>query len=131
MQISEALSRESKEYRYARRRRRYAAGGLGVGAACAGAVGAIAAGIPGAVVGAVIGSVMGGMTAWALRSGTEDEATRDSQLDVDIGVTSGDLGVEGLKHPPAKIGAFSKEAAGAGGSTEPHSASGPFLRPPE
>lgn len=131
MQITQALSRESKEQRYARRRRRYAAGGLGVGAACAGAVGAIAAGVPGAIVGAAIGSVMGGMTAWAMRSGTEIEATRDSQLDIDIGVTGGEIGVESLEHPPAKVGAFSKEAAGAGGSTEPHSASGPFLRPPE
>lgn len=128
---TQALGQESKEQRYARRRRRYAAGGLSVGAACAGAVGAMAAGVPGAVVGAVIGSVMGGMTGWAMRSGDEDEATRDSQLDIDIGVTSGDLGVEGLKHPPAKVGAFSKEAAGAGGSIESHTASGPILRPPE
>jgi hypothetical protein len=131
MEITEALSQESKEERHARSRRRYAAGGLSLGAVCAAFVGALAAGLPGAIVGAVIGAVMGGMTGWAMQSASEVEAKRDSQLDVEIGVTGGDLGVEGLEHPPAKIGALSKEAAGAEGSTEPHTASGPFVRPPE
>ena len=131
MRVTQALTQQSKEERYVRRRRRYAGAGLSVGAACASAVGAIAAGVPGALVGAAIGSVMGGLSAWAMQSGTEREAQRDSQLDIEIGVTRGDLGVEGLEHPPAEIGALSKEAAGAAGSTETREASGPILRPPD
>ena len=121
----------TREERYTRRRRRYELGGAGVGALCGAAVGGIAAGVPGAAFGAIVGVAMGGATAWAAHSRVEDDANRDSQLDIEIGVTSSELGVPELEHPPAKIGAFSKEASGVSSSTETREASGPILRPPD
>ncbi len=128
----ENLESLSKPQRYTRRRRRYevalgalaALGGGGLGAAVAGPIGL--------VCGLVVGAGVGGLAAWALQRDEEETAERDSQLDIDIGVQGGDIGVPGLEHPPAKIGAFSKEVSGIGHAertTTP--ASGPFLRPPE
>lgn len=130
MPTTHALTEESGFKRSTRHRRRYKVAGAGVGAVCSAVIGWIAAGSSGAIAGVVIGGVMGGMTAWAMRAGAEQEAARDSQLDVEIGVTGADLGVPGLQHPPAKIGAYSKEAAGAASSTESHDADGPITRPP-
>jgi hypothetical protein len=122
----------TKPERYAARRKRYEIGGGAVGALCGAGLGGLVAGPPGAAVGAIIGAGMGGLTAWASHSEIEAAADRDSQLDIDIGVTGPELGAPGLRHPPAQIGAFSKEASGAGGtSLESTEASGPILRPPE
>jgi hypothetical protein len=123
---------QTKPERYAARRKRYEIGAGAVGALGGAGLGALAAGPPGAVVGAVIGAGVGAITAWANHTGTEVAAERDSQLDVEIGVTDGDIGAPGLEHPPAEIGAFSREASGAGGaSTETKEAAGPILRPPD
>jgi hypothetical protein len=120
-----------KPERYARRRKRYEIGAGALGALSGAGLGALAAGPPGAAAGALIGAGVGALTAWAGHTGTEAAADRDSQLDMDIGVVGGDLGSPLLEHPPAKIGALSKEASGAGTSTETHQASGPILRPPD
>ena len=122
----------TRRERYAKRRARYEIGAGAVGALSGAGLGALAGGPPGAAVGAVIGAGVGALTAWAGHTGTEAAADRDSQLDVDIGVAGGDLGSPFLDHPPAKIGAFSKEASGsAPTSTETLEAAGPMLRPPE
>jgi hypothetical protein len=126
----EALDVRSKPERYTRRRRRYE---LAMGALAAfggGGLGAVIAGPWGLAIGAVIGAGAGGLAAWAVQRGDEQAAQRDSQLDIEIGVVEGDIGAPGLEHPPAKIGAFSREVSGTGSAESASPASGPFLRPP-
>lgn len=126
----EPLDARSRSERYTRRRRRYE---LAIGALAAiggGGLGAVFAGPWGLAIGAAIGGGAGGLAAWAAQRGDEEAALRDSQLDIDIGVVDGDLGAPGLEHPPAKIGAFSREASGTG-NMPAAPASGPFVRPPE
>jgi len=74
---------------------------------------------------------MGAATAWALENASQDAAQRDRKLDRDIGVTEGEIGVPGLEHPPATIGAFSREASGASGSSDAPDAEGPIEPPPD
>lgn len=126
----ENLESLSKPERYARRRRRYEAAIGALAAAGGGGLGAVVAGPVGLAVGVIIGAGVGGLAAWALQGHEQAAAERDSQLDIDIGVGEGDIGAPGLRHPPAKIGAFSKEVSGAGHTERPTPASGPFLRPP-
>ncbi|HYJ11392.1 MAG TPA: hypothetical protein VEX18_20355 [Polyangiaceae bacterium] len=95
-----------------------------------GGLGAVVAGPVGLAVGVIVGAGVGGLAAWALQGHEQEAAERDSQLDIEIGVVEGDIGAPGLDHPPAKIGAFSKEVSGAGHAERPTPASGPFLRPP-
>jgi hypothetical protein len=116
--------------RLIRRRYREVGGGL-LGGASGAAVGALFGGPGGAVVGALIGAAMGGSTAWAADRGAQDAADRDSQLDIDIGVHGPDLGAPNLKHPPVRIGAFSREVSGAGPVEEPVEAEGPIQPPPD
>ena len=128
----ENLESLSKTKRYARRRRRYEVVIGAMGALGGGGLGAAVAGPVGLGLGLVVGAGVGALAAWALQRDEQEAAARDSQLDIEIGVVGGDIGAPGLEHPPAKIGAFSKEATGAGHAertTTP--ASGPFLRPPE
>ncbi len=94
-------------------------------------MGALAAGPPGAIAGAVIGAGAIGSTSWALEADNAERALRDQQLDAEIGVSEGDLGVAGLKHPPAKVGAYSAASLGVGGSSDPVLAEGPILPPPD
>ena len=57
-------------------------------------------------------------------------AAHDRELDEEIGVMGGDLGAPNLKHPPAKVGAYSTAATGtgaSGGGSEP--AEGPMQIP--
>jgi len=84
-------------------------------------------------VGAVVGAAMGASTGWAVARGTQDEADRDSQLDIDIGVHGPDLGAPNLKHPPPVVGAYSRESSGSGSTLAPDSvqAEGPILPPPD
>ena len=89
-----------------------------VGALGGAGMGAIAAGPPGALAGALVGAAAGSLTAWSSEENAVDEAAHDRKLDAAIGVSEGDLGVPGLLHPPAKIGAFSAESAGQGGSAD-------------
>ena len=88
----------------------------GAAGAAAGAVMGAVAGPPGVVVGAVLGGAVGA-AAEAVLEGREGAArSRNKELDEQIGVTSGELGAPNLKHPPARIGAFSAAASGAAGA---------------
>jgi uncharacterized membrane protein len=122
--------KRTKTERYARRRHRYEVGGGALGALGGAGLGALAGGPPGAVVGAVIGASVGALTAWANHTGTEEAADRDSKLDLEIGVTSDELGVADPETAASADAAPSRAASGVGESTTPTGASGPFLRPP-
>jgi len=113
------------------RRRRYEGGGGVLGAIAGAGLGGIMAGPAGVAAGALVGAAMGASTAWALEMRSKDAAQRDHKLDRDIGVTEGEIGVPGLEHPPATIGAFSREASGVGGASDPTEAEGPLQPPPD
>ncbi|MEO8755590.1 MAG: hypothetical protein ABI624_23250 [Casimicrobiaceae bacterium] len=100
-----------------------ALGGAGMGALVAGPAGAIA--------GAVIGAGMGASTTWAAEGNAAELLAEDRALDAEIGVSEGDLGVPGLKHPPATRGAFSAASMGAAATTAETLAEGPILPPPD
>ena len=99
--------------------------------AVAGAVLGAAAGPPGIVAGAIIGAVAGALTAEVLETDGERVAAHDRELDEEIGVSGGDLGAPNLKHPPAKVGAYSAASAGAGASDGEQPAEGPIQTPEE
>jgi hypothetical protein len=102
------------------------------GAASGAAVGAIvgaAAGPPGIVAGAVIGAVAGAVTAAALETDAARQEARTRDLDEAIGVTDGDLGAPNLKHPPAKVGAYSGTSVGVAPSEGESPAEGPMQTP--
>jgi outer membrane lipoprotein SlyB len=113
------------------RRARYEMSAGAVGAIAGASFGGIFAGPAGAAAGAVVGAAMGAATGWAVEMRAKDEAVRDHRLDREIGVTDGDIGVPGLQHPPAKIGAFSREVSGASSVAEAPQAEGPMQAPPE
>ena len=102
------------------------------GALAGAALGAIA-GPPGAVAGAVVGAIAGAFAGKAVEDEDEARATEDEKLDDEIGVGGGEgaeLGAPNLKHPPAKIGAYSGGSAGVGSSGDDESpAEGP-IQPP-
>jgi Glycine zipper len=102
----------------------------GASGAVAGAVIGAAAGPPGIVAGAIIGGVAGAMAGAALDDESSRQASRTRTLDAQIGVSEGDLGAPNLKHPPAKIGAYSAASAGAESSAGEVPAEGP-MQPPE
>lgn len=104
--------------------------GGAVGGAMVGAAVGSVAGPPGAVAGAVIGAAAGALAGNALDSqAQEDEATTEA-LDEEIGVSGGDIGAPNLKHPPARVGAFSGPSSGAGvGGEEEEPAEGPMQEP--
>jgi hypothetical protein len=112
------------------RRRRYQFIFGSLGAVGAGGMGLVLAGGVGLGVGILLGASAGVLSGWTLQGQEQESSERNSQLDFEIGVVGGDIGAPNLEHPPAKIGAFSKEATGSG-STSSEPASGPFLRPPE
>jgi hypothetical protein len=89
----------------------------GLSGAVAGAVFGAMAGPPGIAAGAIIGAVAGALTGGALTEGQAAEADRASELDEEIGVTSGTLGAPNLRHPPARRGAYSAASA-QGGAAE-------------
>lgn len=103
------------------------------GGAVAGAVGGAAigsiAGPPGAVVGAVIGAAAGALAGLALDGSEHDEEAESTKLDDEIGINGGEIGASNLKHPPARVGAYSGASAGAGGSAEDEPAEGPMQKP--
>jgi Glycine zipper len=104
--------------------------GGAAGALAGAAVGSVA-GPPGAIAGAVIGAIAGAVAGRAAEMTDESRAAEDQKLDGEIGVSGGELGAPNLKHPPAKIGAYSGGSAGVGpssGDEEP--AEGP-IQPPE
>lgn len=106
--------------------------GGGVLGAIGGAGLGVLAGPPGIAAGAVIGAVAGTLTSWAMDSGSSAEAAAEEELDKEIGVDGGDIGVARLQHPPAKVGAISAEAAGSGGvaSESQVTSEGPIASPP-
>lgn len=120
---------DKKERRQRRLRYRELGGGF-VGGLSGAALGALSAGPPGAIVAAIIGAGMGASTAWAAGRGAEDAADRDSQLDVEIGVHGPDLGAANLEHPPASIGAYSRESSAGEGASDAVVAEGPILPSP-
>jgi hypothetical protein len=98
--------------------------------AVAGAVFGAIAGPPGMVAGAVIGAVAGAIAASALDTSAEQAAERTRELDEEIGVSGGDMGAPNLKHPPAKVGAYSAAVAGGGEMPEDEEpAEGPMQTP--
>ena len=103
------------------------------GGAVAGAVGGAAigsiAGPPGAVVGAVIGAAAGALAGLALDGSEHDEEAESVKLDDEIGINGGSIGAPNLKHPPARVGAYSGASSGAGGSAEEEPAEGPMQKP--
>jgi hypothetical protein len=82
--------------------------------AAAGAAFGAAAGPPGAAAGAVIGAVAGALAVGALDDGEVADADRTSQLDEEIGVTSGTVGAPNLRHPPGQRGAYSAASVRGG-----------------
>ena len=129
--MKEKRKPKSKSERQAARKHRHEAGGGVIGALGGAGMGALVAGPPGAAAGAVIGAAVGTLSAWAADANAEDLAATERRLDAEIGVSEGDLGVPGLAHPPAKIGALSAESSGAGGSTSTTLSGGPILPPPD
>jgi phage tail tape-measure protein len=90
------------------------------GAASVALVGAVvgaAAGPAGAVAGALIGGLAGAVVGAVLDEEASKRTARTRELDAEIGVTGGDIGAPNLKHPPAKVGAYSAAAAGASPSS--------------
>jgi hypothetical protein len=99
--------------------------------AVAGAVLGAAAGPPGVVAGAIIGAVAGAITAEVLETDGERTAAHDRELDEEIGVSGGDIGAPNLKHPKAKVGAYSSASAGAAAPDGEEPAEGPMQTPEE
>jgi uncharacterized membrane protein len=102
--------------------------GVAAGAIAGAAVGA-AAGPPGALAGVVIGGVVGAVAGAVLDTQTTAAAEHDRKLDEEIGVIGGEIGAPNLKHPPAKVGAYSPASAGAGSSSDATLAEGPISEP--
>lgn len=104
------------------------AGGAAGGALAGAALGAIA-GPGGAAAGAVIGGVVGAFVAKVADEEMARASFHDGELDAIIGVSGGDLGAPGLKHPPAVSGTYSSSSAGGGASGGGSSAAGPIPTP--
>lgn len=100
------------------------------GGAAAGAVIGAVAGPAGAAIGAVLGGATGAVAEALVERDAETARSRSAKLDKEIGVTEGDLGAPNLKHPPARVGAFSAAASGAG-ATGHTLAEGPLSPPGE
>ena len=116
-------SRERSKHRLT-----HEAEGIAAGAIAGAALGA-AAGPPGAVAGAVIGGVVGAVTGAVLDTQAVESAKREGKLDEEIGVSGGEIGAPNLKHPPAKVGAYSSASVGAGSSSDSTPAEGPISEP--
>ena len=88
------------------------------------------AGPPGAIAGAVLGAVAGAVAGAIVSEEELAEEERTTLIDGQIGVSGGDMGTSKVKHPPAKVDAYSAGAAGAGASSDGAPAEGP-TPPPE
>lgn len=115
----------------AARRARYEVSAGAVGAIAGAGFGGIFAGPAGAAAGALVGAAMGAASGWAAEMHAKDDALRDEKLDREIGVLGGDIGVPGLRHPPSRDAALSREASGAGSAVEAPPAAGPMTAPPD
>lgn len=127
-----SMSQQDLMKQDAARRARYEVSAGAVGAIAGAGFGGIFAGPAGAAAGAIVGAAMGAASGWAAEMRAKDDARRDEKLDRDIGVIGGDIGVTGLRHPPSRGAALSREASGAGSAIErPVSAGGPMTPPPD
>jgi len=126
-----ATFEHSKTGRLPARPHGYEAAAGGLGALAGAGLGLAVAGPPGAIAGIFIGGAIGACTGWVAHNKNDVDEVRDERRDREIGVIDGDLGVPGLEHPPSRIGAFSREASGAGSVTETKRAEGPIEPPPE
>jgi hypothetical protein len=104
------------------------AGGGALGAAAGAMIGAVG-GPAGAVVGAILGGVAGAMGGAAMDTEAARVSENDEKLDAEIGVSGGEMGAPNLKHPPAKVGAYSSASAGGGARTSNAPANGPMQSP--
>ncbi len=118
----------SKAQRDSARRHRHEAE-AGAAAAIAGAAMGSMAGPPGTVAGAVIGGVVGVLASGAAESNAIELAAKNRRLDRELGISEGDIGAPNLKHPPAKIGAYSAASSGGGSSSDSEPAEGPMQSP--
>jgi hypothetical protein len=84
------------------------------------------AGPPGMAAGAVIGGTIGALASMAFESAAASRDLHDEKLDRELGISEGEIGAPNLRHPPAKIGAFSAASSGAGTSSGVGSSSGPI-----
>ena len=104
---------------------------FGVLFAVAGALlGGMGGNVTPALVGAVLGGVLGAVAGWSLNSGAVQKARHEAALDQTIGTEGGTIGVPGLEHPPAQVGAYSGATSGIATSVEDDEAAGPITRPP-
>ncbi len=101
-----------------------------LGAATGTAIGMIA-GPPGMVAGAIIGAVIGAISGSVIDGDARREDAHTRELDEELGVEGGELGAPGLRHPPAKRGAYSAASLGVGLLAEEEPAEGPTQRPPD
>lgn len=85
---------------------------LGVAGAVAGAALGAVAGPPGIAVGAIVGGIAGVVAGVAAAHGGEAAAQHEDELDEAIGLHGDGLGAPTLKHPPARVGAYSSGSAG-------------------
>jgi hypothetical protein len=102
--------------------------GAVAGAAAGASVGAMA-GPPGIAAGAAVGAIAGAMAERAVRRDGDEHATEDARLDAEIGVSGGDLGAPNLRHPPARVGAYSSASLGVGQRGGRQPAEGPIPEP--
>ena len=82
------------------------------------------------VAGAIVGAAAGAIAASAAQDGEDEKAARDLAIDEEIGVLGGEMGAPNLKHPPARIGAYSAGSMGAGGGGGMTPAEGPMPSAP-
>jgi hypothetical protein len=99
------------------------------GGAVAGAIVGALGGPGGSVTGAVLGGVAGAVAERAIEIEQERESAHQRELDAAIGVSEGELGAPNLKHPPAKIGAYSVASSGGASGAGSAPAEGPMVPP--
>lgn len=121
---TKATRRERKQRVDGHRNQNMGAGA--VSGAIAGAAAGVLAGPAGAIAGASIGAVAGAAAGVALADDDERASMRDEELDKEIGVTEGELGTDKVKHPPAKVGAYSSGTTGGAPASTPTPSSGPM-----
>jgi hypothetical protein len=101
----------------------------GAAGAVAGAILGAVAGPPGAIVGALLGAAAGALSGFVVDGDAAASDEKDAELDRQIGVSGGEMGVPNLEHPPATVGAYSGGAAGAPGADGEAPAEGPIQSP--
>jgi hypothetical protein len=102
--------------------------GAVAGAAAGAAVGAMV-GPLGMAAGAAIGAAAGALEERALGRDAERHAAEEARLDEEIGVSGGEIGAPNLRHPPARVGAYSGASVGEGEPGGKIPAEGPIPEP--